>query len=1185
LKDFADENGSGGNVEDPIGQGLGVYRETGKEIWGAIEGVVKRLKHADLYDDLAQIERNLTDIKKQKIEQADRVVYALGEIDDDYVGVVGGKSAKLGEILNVVREKGGYVPEGLAVATNAFDRFLKESGLENDFSRLTAELDKVLNNPSMSAGERRKVIRNYSEKARALIQSGTLTKNTGLGKFILDVLDGHGLRKEYLAVRSSAVQEDTQEAAFAGAAETYLYVNRDNLLEKIKENWMSFWLPRGIEYRAEQGIQQAEVKPAVTVQKMANADTAGVIFTVNPVNGRNEVVINSSYGLGEAVVSGLVQADMYVSRKSDGEELEFPFIGSKRVKVVRKKISIGTEEVPVQKSDRNKRCLTNEQVKKLTGIAVALEEYFGYPLDIEFAVSEGRIAVLQARPVTTNRHEVTRQGNVGEDIMSALSQAVMGGKTTVDMTRWMAHLADAIQEPLVSAAAKILGPLAQRGVVMVADSQASYETMLAQAKLQAAMGVPVTIMTSFAPAIEGMAIKTSIAGKRVTSVNGSKNYVSTELTSAELPVKNGGKVTIIVTENLALGANVLIEEANDNGILQDKLSTTLGEDQKAWAIVTPINSRLKGSIEAIKGASQSGVIVHEWDGLTKPAETLLEMKSAHELVNNALQSRLAELLRNRKQPVVEGRELSLSPLSLPNDGVAGTYSDMEYLHTLGVSAVFMQDADNIAAVDMLKLIDVLATNGTISKEDYAGFAQDAKTAMHPSDSTATNTVSKDRIEQLQRAYSLIAKDIVSKANKTGRPVMLGKTQFNDGDALLKASAMQQLHQKAMEMLTPDGGGIIVGRVLDKDASASQIIDALANVPAVRFTAKTTSVEEAKTQFGEIVAARRAEQLKKDNRIGKEPMIVAAISAQDPNLNEIAALAVQSGFKVHIIINDAADITGKGNVMNAISATNAAVDVKDKEAAKAAKAAGTIPAFVADLQPSVNGDIPRLNNASRNDIDLIEGILGFAKDAFVKTPEGKYNAGASDGVRECNNMDETTANEYLANVANKNALEDARAHAADNLDTMKVYGKLNTMAGIAMLIAYKKGDISKDDLAKNISLINLLGEAYMKGVSLKELSRDVNDKAGEPTTGEVADKIAGLRLMMASANAAEVANVIITEELHPAQTLGADRSPEYLSLLGRIGLGFVDQKKPDLSEQARRATEANVRLAASILKAG
>jgi pyruvate,water dikinase len=217
----------------------------------------------------------------------------------------------------------------------------------------------------------------------------------GLAREILEAFRARGLDKTPVAVRSSAIQEDADDAAFAGAAESYLFVKPEELLGKIVENWASFWLPRGIRYRRRHGLPSSELRPATLIQTMSPAEVSGVIFTRNPVDSADEVVINAAYGLGEGVVSGVADADSYAARKSDGEEVLLPHVARKRWQVLENGLA------PVPKPLRGKRVLTRDQTRRLAAVACAIERRFGRPMDVEFSIHEGRIVVLQARPITT----------------------------------------------------------------------------------------------------------------------------------------------------------------------------------------------------------------------------------------------------------------------------------------------------------------------------------------------------------------------------------------------------------------------------------------------------------------------------------------------------------------------------------------------------------------------------------------------------------------------------------------------------------------------------------------------------------------------------------------------------------------------------------------------------------------
>lgn len=348
--------------------------------------------------------------QRKAIERSERLVYSLGELDAQYAGVAGPKAANLGEILKVVKAEGASVPEGISIATKAFDLFLGESGIRVEFEHLTGELDAILSK-EQSSDDTQRIVKQYSDRIRALISKATIPAESGVGAAILQALEDYGMMTDgdRYAVRSSAVAEDTARAAFAGAAETYLEVPRDELLERVKECWMSFYLPRGIGYRAALGGLQTNVLPAVLVQRMVNADVAGIIFSKDPSTGANETIINASYGLGESVVHGSVQADTYRSRPEDGAETDFPVIGSKRFKIVRDQNGSGTMNAVVSKAERQRRCLDANTVRKLTKIASVLEQHFGYPVDIEFAIASDVIYILQVRPVTTSKQSASEE--------------------------------------------------------------------------------------------------------------------------------------------------------------------------------------------------------------------------------------------------------------------------------------------------------------------------------------------------------------------------------------------------------------------------------------------------------------------------------------------------------------------------------------------------------------------------------------------------------------------------------------------------------------------------------------------------------------------------------------------------------------------------------------------------------
>lgn len=202
-----------------------------------------------------------------------------------------------------------------------------------------------------------------------------------------------------VAVRSSATAEDLAKASFAGQQETYLNVSGvQAVLEATRKCWASLWTPRAIGYRARQGILPGEVALAVVVQLLVPAEASGILFTANPLNGRrDQMVVNASWGLGEAVVGGLVTPDSLVLDKSSakliGRETAEKFVQT--VQLV-----AGTQEEPVPAKLRRAPVLSDAQASELAQMGAQIEALFGTPVDIEWALANGKFSILQARPIT-----------------------------------------------------------------------------------------------------------------------------------------------------------------------------------------------------------------------------------------------------------------------------------------------------------------------------------------------------------------------------------------------------------------------------------------------------------------------------------------------------------------------------------------------------------------------------------------------------------------------------------------------------------------------------------------------------------------------------------------------------------------------------------------------------------------
>lgn len=304
-----------------------------------------------------------------------KTVGVLADFDADDLALAGGKGANLGELVR----QGFPVPPGFVVTTAAYAALLTESGLG-------AKLDRLLvtsNDADQAPGAQ---IRHLFTQAR--IPDAVRTEIAAAYAAMGDVP---------VAVRSSATAEDLPGAAFAGQQDTYLnVVGEEALLQTVLDCWASLWTDRAISYRQRQGMDQRQVAIAVVVQEMVQAEIAGVMFSANPVTGeRGEIVVDASPGLGEAVVSGLVTPEHYVL-DSTGKVRAFTPGGHQLS--IRSLAGGGTEERAGTGATRP--ALFEGHLEELARLALRAQDHFGRPQDMEWAVADGRVYVLQSRPMT-----------------------------------------------------------------------------------------------------------------------------------------------------------------------------------------------------------------------------------------------------------------------------------------------------------------------------------------------------------------------------------------------------------------------------------------------------------------------------------------------------------------------------------------------------------------------------------------------------------------------------------------------------------------------------------------------------------------------------------------------------------------------------------------------------------------
>jgi phosphohistidine swiveling domain-containing protein len=332
----------------------------------------------------------------------------LEEITQDDRETVGGKGANLGEMT-----RAGYpVPPGFCVTTDTYLDFIRR----NDLEEVIASLGALAREGDEAALERE------AARLKALIAGGELVRSIRdeIAAAYAQLLEMEALEGQ-VAVRSSAIAEDLTSASFAGQQETYLYVSgTENLLAAVKSCWASLWSSRAISYRRSFWADQETGAMAVVVQAMIPCNVAGVAFSADPLAGQDRVIIEASWGLGEAVVRGEVEADRYVvERTSDGGSPQFSVSpGHKaRQRTQNPEGDGGTILVNVPAERRDALTLSSEQVRRLAETVLALEKHFGAPQDVEWGFWRGELYIFQTRPLTVRGASWFTDSIVGDDCL------------------------------------------------------------------------------------------------------------------------------------------------------------------------------------------------------------------------------------------------------------------------------------------------------------------------------------------------------------------------------------------------------------------------------------------------------------------------------------------------------------------------------------------------------------------------------------------------------------------------------------------------------------------------------------------------------------------------------------------------------------------------------------------------
>jgi len=342
--------------------------------------------------------------------RVEKVVYWFNELDKNSLSVAGGKGANLGEMT----QASFPVPPGFVVSAQAYHSFMQSTHLDAFVKAKTDGLDT----------EDSKKLQQVSDDIRAAMMEQQVPSdiraeivrayNKLCGVSLIPATHDEIL----VAVRSSATAEDLPEASFAGQQETYLNIQgSDAVVQAVKRCWASLFGARAIYYRQDQGIDHVSVGLAAVVQKMVQSDKSGVMFTVEPMtNDRNKIVVEGGFGLGEAIVSGAISPDHYVIDKNSNKIIE-KRVFKQTMMIVRVGTVTREEEVPEEMQEIQK--MSDEEITTIASLGRRIENHYGKPQDIEWAIEGKNAFIVQSRPVTTYK-EAGHEENDKQEVQGAM---------------------------------------------------------------------------------------------------------------------------------------------------------------------------------------------------------------------------------------------------------------------------------------------------------------------------------------------------------------------------------------------------------------------------------------------------------------------------------------------------------------------------------------------------------------------------------------------------------------------------------------------------------------------------------------------------------------------------------------------------------------------------------------------
>jgi len=346
------------------------------------------------------------------------------DISKGDVDTVGGKGANLGEMTNA----GLPIPPGFVITAQTYKEFIEKTKIKNKILDIIKDLD-VEDTAKLQATAKKiqELIKKTEipEEIKEEIKDSYGLVGTHRKSGAKEIMEG---KEEFVACRSSATAEDLPEASFAGQQATFLNIKgKDAVVQAVRECWASLFTARAIYYRKKNNFPTEKVFIAVVVQKMVNSDKSGVMFSINPAtNNDTEIMIEGAFGLGEAVVSGAVNPDLYIVDKKSLKIKKIE-VKEQKIKIIKDPKTGETVTKKLSKEEEAKQVCNDKEIRELARLAKKIEKHYGRPQDMEWAIEGNDVYIVQARAVTTFKKKEKKE--VAAEVKEIEEKVLVKGET------------------------------------------------------------------------------------------------------------------------------------------------------------------------------------------------------------------------------------------------------------------------------------------------------------------------------------------------------------------------------------------------------------------------------------------------------------------------------------------------------------------------------------------------------------------------------------------------------------------------------------------------------------------------------------------------------------------------------------------------------------------------------------